>query len=139
VDILLTFFSEVIKALWDKGPFGMLSAATLVGWGSAAYLYVRSRGKVKKTEPTTVDYVSDIKKLHDKYLSSINELNEKYNTTILDLNEKRIDDIRDLARDYNILASNTLSTLDRLIEQLGSRRHDLKSTLSGDDDGSESN
>jgi hypothetical protein len=82
--------------------------------------------------------VVDIRKLHDKYLNSINELNTKYNSMMMDLNEKRIEDMRDLARDYNTLASNTLSTLDRLIEQLGSRRPDLKQFLNGDDNGSES-
>lgn len=138
MDVLLAFFSQVITTLWGSGPMGMLAAATLVGWGSAIYLYVKNRSRPKKTEPTTIDYVSDIKKLHDKYLTSLNELNNKYNSTILDLNEKRIEDMRDLARDYNLLASNTLSTLDRLIEQLGSRKSDLTPIFSGDDDGSES-
>lgn len=137
-ELLSTLFSKAIETLWDKGPVGMAMAAALVGWVAAVFLFIKSRGKQKKTEPTAIDYVTDIKKLHDKYLNAINELNHKYNAMMMDLNEKRIDDLRDLAKDYNILASNTLSTLDRLIEQLGSRRPDLVQILSGDENGPES-
>jgi hypothetical protein len=135
--MLSTLISQLIETLWDKGPVGMIIAVALVGWVSAVYLFFKNRGKQKKTEPTTIDYVVDIKKLHDKYLSSITELNAKYNAMMMDLNEKRIEDMRELASDYNALASNTLSTLDRLIEQLGSRRPDLAKILPGDNDGTE--
>src|SRR3972149_3020890 len=138
MDVLITLFSQLIETLWKSGPIGMLAAAVLVGWGTAAYLFLKGRGQTKKTEPTTIDYVSDIKKLHDKYLTTINELNQKYNTDMMDVNEKRISELKEITRDYNQLAADTLATLDRLIGQLSSRRTDLGLTSPGDNNGTES-
>lgn len=138
LDLITTLFTQLVKSLWDEGPTGIAAAFAIVGWGAAAYVWMKNRvGKPKKTEPTTIDYVNDIKKLHDKYAASLNELNEKYNEVIQDLNEKRIYDYKEISKDYNQLASDTLKTLDRLIGQLSSRKVDLSSFNTGEDNGNE--
>lgn len=114
MDVLATLFSELIKTLWANGPLGMIAATAIVGWGIAVFLFFKSRSKTKRTEPTAIDHVNDIKKLHDKYQSLINDLNEKYNISILDISEKRIGDLKDLNASYNSITRDLLATLDKI-------------------------
>jgi len=132
IEILAVFLEKLVTTLWASGPIGMFAATAVAGWGAALVVFLKSKIKVKKTEPTTIDYISEIRKLHDKYLISINELNHKYSESMMDLNEKRITDLKDLSKDYNQLASDTLATLDRLIEQLSPRKSE--SVLQSGDD-----
>ncbi len=133
-EILTDIISKVVEVLWSKGPTGMLIVTTVAGWAAAAYIFVQNKvpKKAKKSEPDHIEY---IKKVHEKHVQALGELNEKYNHAIMGLNEKRIEDLKSLASEYNELASNTLSTLDRLIEQLSSRKAD-QSPIDGDDNGS---
>lgn len=111
----------------------MAVATALVGWVIAGYLVFKFRGKrTKKEELTPVEYISYIKKLHDKQYGTLQDLNEKYNSIISDLNKERIQDMKDLAQDYNELASNTLRTLDKLIEQFGPKNPEQKNLTQGD-------
>ncbi len=133
-ELLTDIAAKLVEVLWAKGPTGMLIVTTIAGWASAAYVWMQTRVP-KKPKKSESDHIEYIKKVHEKHVVTLGELNEKYNHAIMGLNEKRIDDLKSLASEYNELASNTLSTLDRLIEQLSVRKVDPANS-DGDDDGS---
>lgn len=114
MDVLWALFIEMIKTLWANGPLGMTMATALVGWGLSIFLFFKNRNKTKRTEPTAIDHVNDIKKLHDKYQTAINDLNTKYSTSILDISEKRIGDLKELNASYNAITRDLLATLDKI-------------------------
>jgi uncharacterized membrane-anchored protein YhcB (DUF1043 family) len=131
----VTLLSTLSKVLLMYGPsaLGWVVSAVL-GW----HIIRKSKDDVTETEKvrdrlmeTKDEYIQKSQEMNDRLL----ELNLKHADVVNHITELRVAELRELAVDYNKLATSTLRTLDKFVVALEVRNDFRRSNkLFKDDD-----